>query len=94
MSNRLKTFPKREGGLLCTDRQKMNTPEAIYHLTGRESIPKLKEKIGCLLLCLLTGDEQTETWQIFDRLLRQLYEGTGTGFHRLKSTNFVRGVSK
>jgi hypothetical protein len=43
-----------------------------YHKMDNPS-SRLKEKIGCLLLCLLTGNAQPSGWKIFDRLLRRLY---------------------
>jgi len=53
----------------------MNTQAAIYHPKDRESTPKLKEKIGCLLLCLLTGEAQPDGWRRFELLLRRYYAG-------------------
>jgi hypothetical protein len=38
-------------------------------------LSSLKEQIGQLLLLLLTGNEQPDAWQQFERLLRQVYEG-------------------
>ena len=37
---------------------------------------QLKEKIGGVLLRLAAGQTQPDTWQQFDQLLRQLYEGS------------------
>jgi hypothetical protein len=35
----------------------------------------LKEEIGYFLLQLVAGQTQPESWQYFDRLVQQLYEG-------------------
>ena len=74
MSNRLKTFSKREGGLLCTDRRKMNTPKTKYQTPSGQSSPNLKEFLGVLLLRLATGQAQPDGWRRFDRLLRLRWE--------------------
>jgi hypothetical protein len=73
MSHRLKTFPKREGGLLHTDRPKMNTPKTKYQTPSGQSSPNLKELLGVLLLSLIAGQTEPEAWQIFDGLLRRFY---------------------
>jgi hypothetical protein len=64
-----------------------------YHKRDNPS-SRLKEKIGCLLLCLLTDQQGKDGWKRFDRLLHQFYMGSGVGFHGLQSTNSAQRVSE
>jgi hypothetical protein len=53
-----------------------NTTQAkSYHRYFGKSRIILKMRIGKVLLCLVAGQVGPDGWQVFDRLLRQLYEG-------------------
>jgi hypothetical protein len=69
------------------------TQQTAYH-KGDNPSSRLKEKIGYLLLCLLTNRQGKDGWQRFDRLLRRFYAWSGEGFSGLQSTNSAQGVSR
>jgi len=64
-----------------------------YRQTFGESRKKiLKMRIGETLLCLAAGRAEPDGWQLFDRLLRQLYAGNTERFSGLQSTKSTQGV--
>jgi hypothetical protein len=52
-----------------------NTEQIKSYRKGDNQSSYLKGKIGEIMLCLVAGDTQPDTLQLFDRILRQLYEG-------------------
>jgi len=61
---------KKARGLILAKR---NIEQRESYQKGDNSSSRLKEKIGCLLLCLLSGSAQADDWQQFGWLLRRFY---------------------